>query len=121
MEMERDLLNETSARENLVQAVTIIGIGLIGGSFALSLRREGYTSHIVGVDNSEQHLKSALELKLIDEVLPLNDAIAKSGLIVLAIPVDATVKLLPLILDQINGEQVFGFAASSSKTFTTWG
>jgi prephenate dehydrogenase len=109
--MERDIPDDfddkiLSAAKDLGGAVTIIGIGLIGGSFALSLRRKGFASHLVGVDNNEQHSRSALELKLIDEVLPITEAIAKSGLIVLAIPVDATVKLLPLILDQIKDDQV---------------
>jgi len=92
--------------EDLAGCVSIIGIGLMGGSFALSLKRKGLVSHIIGVDNNEQHLQSAMDLKLVDEVLPLNDAVAKSKLIVLAIPVDATVKLLPIIMDQVTDEHV---------------
>jgi prephenate dehydrogenase len=86
--------------------VTIVGIGLIGGSFGLSLRNNRIASHIIGVDSNVDHQQRALELKLIDEVLPLEEAIAKSKLIVLAIPVDATVTILPQILDKVNDKQV---------------
>ncbi len=92
--------------ENLGGVVSIIGIGLIGGSFALSLKRKGLASHIIGIDNNEHHRKLALDLKLVDEVLTLNEAVAKSGLIVLAIPVDAMKKLLPAIMDQVKDTQV---------------
>ncbi len=109
--MERDTKNSTAAKvlpcgEDLGGGVSIIGVGLIGGSFALSLKRMGLASHIIGVDNNEQHLDRALDLKLVDEALPLNEAVAKSKLIVLAIPVDATVNLLPTIMDRVTDEQV---------------
>lgn len=92
--------------EDLVGVVSIIGVGLIGGSFALSLRKKGLVTHIIGVDNNEHHQERALDLKLVDEVLTLNEAVAKSGLIVLAIPVDAMKKLLPTIMDQVTDMQV---------------
>jgi prephenate dehydrogenase len=91
---------------SLINAVSIIGTGLIGGSFALSLRRKGLAGKIIGVDKNEEHQQRALELHLVDEILPLEQALAKSELIVLSIPVDATVKLLPVIMDQITDKQV---------------
>jgi prephenate dehydrogenase len=110
MEREKIGNEETSkvlpAGEDLGGVVTIIGIGLIGGSFALALRHKGIAGHIIGVDNNSEHQQKALELNIVDEVLPLNEAIAKSKLVVLATPVDTMVKLLPTIMDQINDEQV---------------
>jgi prephenate dehydrogenase len=109
--MEREQLIITGAKtlpegEDLKDVVSIIGVGLIGGSFALSLKRMGIASHIVGIDNNEHHCKLALDLKLVDEVLRLEEAVAKSRLIVLAIPVDAMKKILPAIMDQVTNKQV---------------
>ncbi|CDN32950.1 Prephenate and/or arogenate dehydrogenase (undetermined specificity) [Mucinivorans hirudinis] len=67
---------------------TIIGTGLIGGSFAIALREKGLADHIIGVDSSATNRARAKELGLVDETLPLDEAIAKSDLIVLAIPVN---------------------------------
>jgi prephenate dehydrogenase len=109
--MERNTTNTQNikvlpAGEDLGGAVAIVGIGLIGGSFALALRNKGLATHVIAVDNNIDHQQKALELKIVDEVLPLNEAIAKSKLVVLAIPVDAMVKLLPPVMDQLNDEQV---------------
>lgn len=94
--------------------MAIVGIGLIGGSFALMLRDKGLASWVVGVDNNEEHQQRALELGLVNEVLPLDDALAKSNLVVLAIPVDASERLLPLILDEVTNQVVMDMG--STKT-----
>ncbi len=85
--------------------IAIVGVGLIGGSIALKLREKKFTNYIYGVDNSEENLKQALHLKIIDEATTLDDALKKSDLIIVAIPVDATTKLLPSVLDKISQEQ----------------
>ncbi len=46
--------------------ISIIGVGLIGGSIALKLRQKGIADFIYGIDNSNEHLNEALELKIID-------------------------------------------------------
>ncbi len=84
--------------------ITIIGVGLIGGSMALSLR--GFQTHIIGVDKNEEHCSQALELGLVDEVLPMEEAIPKSHLVILAIPVDSARETLPYILDNISDNTV---------------
>jgi prephenate dehydrogenase len=86
--------------------VTIIGVGLIGGSLALSLKEKGYADRIIGVDQNMDNLAKALEIGFIDESASLEEAIAKSILIILAIPVDGTVSVLPRVLDLIRGDQV---------------
>jgi prephenate dehydrogenase len=86
--------------------ITIIGMGLIGGSLALSLRDTGFADTIIGVDNSTPHIIKALELQLVDKVLLLPDAIAASEVVVLAVPVDATVQLLPQVLDMVDKQVV---------------
>jgi prephenate dehydrogenase len=85
---------------------TIIGTGLIGGSFALTWRRKNPGAYFIGVDQNETHLQDALKLGLADEILSLEKAIPLSDLIVLAIPVDASAALLPSILDQVTNNQV---------------
>lgn len=82
--------------------VAIVGIGLIGGSMALALKENGFADWVVGVDANTDHQKKAMELKLVDEILPLNEAVVKSDVIILAIPVNAAEKLLPSLLDQVH-------------------
>lgn len=89
-----------------LENITIVGLGLIGGSFALSLKDNHLVKHIIGTDVNHVHEEKALELGLVDEVLPLKEAVLKSDLIVLAIPVSACAQLLPLILDMVNTQMV---------------
>jgi len=84
--------------------IAIIGIGLIGGSLALSLR--GFETHIIGVDINKKNSEEALKLNLVDEILPLEQAVKKANLVILAIPVDSARKLLPIVLDNINENTV---------------
>ncbi len=81
---------------------TIIGIGLLGGSYALSLRDKYPKMHFVGVDASDVHGRLAVAKGIVDEVLPMEMAIPKSDLVVLAVPVNYIVELLPKVLDLIS-------------------
>jgi len=83
--------------------VTIIGLGLIGGSMALDLKNRGFANKIIGVDNNINHTNIALLSKIVDEIDNLESAIKQSDLIVIATPIDATKSLLPEILTQIKG------------------
>ncbi len=85
--------------------ISIIGVGLIGGSMALKLREKKIADRVFGVDQNIQHLNTALELGIIDEISTLENALKKSDLIILAIPVDSARKLLPSVLDQIGENQ----------------
>jgi prephenate dehydrogenase len=85
---------------------TIIGIGLIGGSFALALKDKGIAQNVIGLDANEEHQRKALSLGLVDEIKELDEAIADSDLIVLATPVDIVIELLPRILDKVNKQLV---------------
>ena len=86
--------------------ITIIGIGLIGGSLAITLKENGFADHIIGVDVSQPNLDKAVRRRLIDEDLPLGEALTKSDLVILATPVDAMLTLLPKVLDSIDDHQV---------------
>jgi len=93
--------------------VTIVGVGLISGSFALALKEKGLAKNIIGVSRTEASIKKALELGLIDEALPLEDAVKKSDLIYVAIPVDATVPMMKKIMDLVTPRQIVADAGST--------
>lgn len=86
--------------------ISIIGVGLIGGSLALALRNEGFATKVIGVDNNPENIKKALDLNIIDGASELDEAILNSDLILVAVPVDIIQILLPTILDSIKDNQV---------------
>ncbi len=94
---------------------TIIGVGLIGGSMALDLKARGFTDHIIGVIRSEQNGKDALALGIIDEIMDIEKAIPLSDLIIIAVPVKATLEILPFILDRVKGHTVVTDVGSTKK------
>ncbi|MFI0428423.1 prephenate dehydrogenase [Mariniflexile sp. HMF6888] len=81
--------------------IYIIGVGLIGGSLAIDIKNKYPDVVIHGISRKETTLDEALALKLIDKKATLDD-IVHADLVIISIPVDATVKLLPLILDKIQ-------------------
>ncbi|WP_136481680.1 prephenate dehydrogenase [Cognatitamlana onchidii] len=78
-----------------------IGVGLIGGSLCLDIKKHNPEVLIHGISRKDATLNKALELGLIDKKATLDD-VYKADLVVVSIPVDATVKLLPVILDKIS-------------------
>lgn len=93
--------------------VTIVGVGLISGSFALALKEKNLAKHIIGVSRTEASAKKALELGLIDEALPLKEAVEKSEFIYVAIPVDVTIPVVLEIMDLISDKQIVADAGST--------
>ena len=89
------------------KTVTIIGLGLIGGSLALSLRQHGLADRLIGVEAYPPYARRALELGLVDEITPnLASAVALAGLVIVAVPVDAMLTVLPQVLDLLTDQQV---------------
>ena len=82
--------------------ITIIGLGLIGGSIAIDLRKKGFASAINGVDLNPNNAAKAMALGLVDELKNEGEAIAIADLIILAIPVNTLSSLLPCILDAVK-------------------
>ena len=93
--------------------IYIIGIGLIGGSFAIDIKKHDSEAIIHGISRKEETLNKALALKLIDKKSTLDDLV-NADLVIVSIPVDATVKLLPIILDKIS-ENALVIDAGSTK------
>ena len=83
--------------------VTVVGIGLIGGSLMVDLRKRGFADKIIGVDTNIHHRNIALLCGLVDETDTLENAIRKGDLIVLSTPVNTNCKMLPGILDMVSG------------------
>ncbi len=85
--------------------VTIVGIGLIGGSLGITLKENGFADRIIGVDASEENLHKATRRRLIDEEMSLAEGVTIADVVILATPVDVMRKLLPEILDRVGGQQ----------------
>jgi len=99
----------------MFDSVTIIGVGLIGGSIGLALKEKGLVKKVIGVGRSEESLRKALELGLIDEALPLEEAVAKADLIYVSIPVDVTLPVMQRIMDLITDKQIVVDAGSTKN------
>lgn len=95
--------------------VTIIGVGLIGGSMALDLRYKYPVKRIIGVDKNPEHLIRAKHLGLIDESAPLQDAIDRSDLLILSTPVSTSCKLLPKILDKLTNQVIIDVGSTKAN------
>jgi prephenate dehydrogenase len=95
--------------------LTVIGIGLIGGSIAMTLKQKAFVEHVIGVDNNPLHQDQAVQLGIVDEMMSLEDAIASSDLIVVATPVNIAEKLLPTILSLIDKQVVFDVGSTKES------
>lgn len=95
---------------------TIIGLGLIGGSIAIDLRKSGLVSELSGIDLNEHNATKALEIGLIDKLENEGDALNTSDLIILAIPVNALSQLIPSILDVVKKSAVVIDAGSTKSS-----
>ncbi len=99
--------------------VFIIGIGLIGGSFAIDIKATFDDAVIYGVDKSPENLDKALSLGLIDYKSDEQE-LDKADVVIVAIPVDTTVSLLASILDKINDDcLVFDVGSTKEKLCST--
>ena len=79
--------------------IYIIGVGLIGGSFALEIKKIFPDSNIIGIDNSKENLDQAINLGIIDAIGSIDD-ITTPFMILLAIPVKSIINILPNVLDK---------------------
>lgn len=95
--------------------IAIVGVGLIGGSLALQLHEKKLSSRLIGVDANAEHARQAVDLELVDEVMSLDDAIGQSDVVILAIPVDKMVELLPTVLNKIDKQIVIDLGSTKSQ------
>jgi len=102
-----------------MMTITIIGTGLIGGSMAIALKEKGIAGRIIGVEANVAHRQRALDLQLVNEIAELDDAVRRSDLVIVAVPVNVSEELLPQVLDIADkqvvmdvGSTKFGVLAS---------
>ncbi len=96
-----------------MENIFVVGVGLIGGCFALDIKKLHPSCTIFGIDENESHLDEAIQLGVIDKKAKLED-LKKADLVVVAIPVDAALKVLPRVLDYISDNAIV-FDAGSTK------
>jgi prephenate dehydrogenase len=93
--------------------VTIVGVGLISGSFALAMKEKGFAKKIIGVSRTESSLNKAIQLGIIDEALPLDEAVKQSDFIYVAIPVDVTIPVMQQVMNLLHDKQIVVDAGST--------
>lgn len=98
--------------------LAVIGLGLIGGSMAKDLRRTKFATEIIGVDNHPLNAKMALEMGIADRIESLEIAVKEADIVLVAIPVDKIVLLLPTILDLISASTTVIDVGSTKREIT---
>ena len=93
--------------------IFIIGTGLIGGSMALDIQSLYDNAVLFGIDSNENHLDQALQLGIIHQKAAISD-LSNADFVILAVPVDIALVILPEILEAI-GEETLVFDVGSTK------
>lgn len=93
--------------------VVVIGIGLIGGSMVLDIKALHPEATILGMDANENHLQQAIDLGVVEKAGTTED-LADADFVIVSVPVDVAMKVLPEVLDAI-GENTIVFEVGSTK------
>jgi len=94
--------------------VAIVGLGLMGGSLALSLKEFDYVREIVGCDHNEIHQKEALQLELVSKFVEF-DELKRYDVIFLAIPVDGIINALQKLTDVSEDTTIIDLGSTKEK------
>lgn len=95
--------------------VGIIGLGLIGGSMAVDLRRRGFADEVLGVEADPVNAAAAEKIGLADRIVSFEECVDEADIVVLAVPVGAAVKMLPQVLDRFAGQKKVVIDVCSTK------
>ncbi|MDD2306476.1 MAG: prephenate dehydrogenase [Prolixibacteraceae bacterium] len=95
--------------------LTVIGLGLIGGSMAIDLRKARFTQEITGVDANPENAHEALRLGIIDRIDSLEGAVVNADMVIIAIPVDKVLNTLTTVLDLISDQTTVIDVGSTKK------
>ena len=95
--------------------LSVVGLGLIGGSIAKDLREAGYVNYVTGIDLNSDHCAKAIELGLIDEVSDLSKGVRDADVVLVSIPVNASVKVIADVLDHTS-EKTLVLDTGSTKS-----
>ena len=102
----------------MINKLVIIGVGLIGGSFALALREAGLVREIVGVGRSQENLSAALGTYVIDSVADAAQAVQGADLVLLAVPVGQMAAIMAAIAPQLEPHTVLSDVGSTKQDVT---
>lgn len=94
--------------------VAIIGLGLMGGSLAKSLKNLGFIENVVGSDHNKIHQKEAIELGLVDKIVEF-DEVKNYDVIFLAIPVDGVIAALQNLIDVKEDATIIDLGSTKAK------
>lgn len=101
----------------MIKQLTIIGVGLIGGSLARALKRAGVVGEIVGTGRDVGHLQRALQLGVIDRIeTALPDAVRGADVVLVAAPVGAMEGIFRAIAPSLAAETVLTDAGSTKAS-----
>ena len=95
--------------------VSVIGTGLIGGSLALTLKGNSFCDKVIGVDSNIANAQLALQLQIVDKIENLQNAVRNSDFIIIAVPVDVALIVLPEILDLIDNQVVMDVGSTKEQ------
>ena len=85
-----------------MEKIVVIGLGLIGGSLALDLKKRG-DFKVYGIDQNPSHVKKAIELGVIDAEITFSE-LSEADIVIIAVPVNIIPELTQKVLDQVSGE-----------------
>lgn len=98
--------------------LTVIGLGLIGGSIAMDLRKAGFATKITGVDLNSENAQEALRLGIIDRIETLENGVPHADMVIIAIPVDKVLNSLTKVLDLVSDKTTVIDVGSTKKAIT---
>ena len=100
----------------VIHKLVVIGVGLIGGSFALALRKAGVIGHITGVGRSRENMRRAVALGEIDEIASdVESALKDADLVFLAVPVGQTIEIMTQISAYLAPSTIVTDAGSTKQ------
>jgi prephenate dehydrogenase len=100
----------------MISKLVIIGVGLIGGSFALALRQAGAVQHVVGIGRSPENVQRALKLGAIDEIgVDFKSALKNAEIVFLSVPVGQTGAIMREISPHLESGTIVTDAGSTKQ------
>ncbi len=100
----------------LVEKLVVVGVGLVGGSFALALKGAGAVGRVIGVGRGARNIRRALELKIIDAAGALDEAtFADADLVLLAVPLGQMRAVMRSIAPHLGAKTVVTDAGSTKE------
>jgi prephenate dehydrogenase len=105
-------------KKNIKMNVAIVGLGLMGGSLALSLKKLNFIKNIVGLDHNLVHQKQAMTLKLVSKIIEFEE-LKKNDVIFLAIPVDGVIAITKKLTDISKNTTIIDLGSTKEKIITS--